>query len=60
MASAAGREIDVGAPQICKAELVRFFATMATRDFAAPATGAHDLHELYRGLARHHRAGGAP
>jgi uncharacterized protein YbjT (DUF2867 family) len=35
-----------------RAELIRFFATMATRDFVAPATGAHDLEEFYRDLAR--------
>jgi uncharacterized protein YbjT (DUF2867 family) len=35
-----------------RAELLRFFMTMATRDFVAPATGGHDLEQFYRDLAR--------
>jgi uncharacterized protein YbjT (DUF2867 family) len=34
-----------------RAELLRFFMTMATRDFVAPATGVHDLQRFYRDLA---------
>lgn len=38
-----------------RAELFRFFMTMATRDFVAPATGVHDLETFYRDLARNER-----
>jgi len=40
-----------------RAELLRFFMTMATRDFVAPAAGGHDLEEFYRDLARADRTG---
>jgi uncharacterized protein YbjT (DUF2867 family) len=35
-----------------RAELLRFFMTMATRDFVAPATGVHDLERFYCDLAQ--------
>ena len=40
-----------------RAELLRFFMTMATRDFVAPATGVHDLEGFYRDLALEERTG---
>jgi len=44
-----------------RAELLRFFMTMATRDFLAPATGVHDLEQFYRDLSSdgEKRSGGA-